>query len=69
MIDVLASLSEIHGVLGVVVDLDRLRQRLGVPAVTLARHMAALGAVMIFVHQVVPGSESHQPGIVSRCRD
>lgn len=31
-----ASLSEVHGVLGVIVDLDRLGQRLRVPAVTLA---------------------------------
>ncbi len=39
--DVLASSGEVHGVLGIIVDLNCLGQRLGVPAVTLTRHMAA----------------------------
>lgn len=43
--DVLAGSGEVHGVLGVIVDLNRLGQCLGVPAITLTRHMAALGAV------------------------
>lgn len=38
------SLGEVHGVLGVIVDLDGLGQRLRVPAVTLTRHVAALSA-------------------------
>lgn len=33
---------EVHGPQGVVVDLNRLGQRLGVPAVALTGHMAAL---------------------------
>lgn len=37
----LASSGEVHGVLGIIVDLNCLGQRLGVPTVTLARHMAA----------------------------
>lgn len=37
----LTSSGEVHGVLGVIVDLNGLGQRLGVPAVTLARHVAA----------------------------
>lgn len=37
--------SEIHGVLGVVVDLHGLGQRLRVAAVALPRHVAALSAV------------------------
>lgn len=41
----LASSGEVHGVLGVIVDLDRLGQRLRVPAVTLARHVAPFSAV------------------------
>lgn len=36
----LASSGEVHGVLGIIVDLNCLGQRLGVPAVTLARHVA-----------------------------
>lgn len=39
--DVLPSSGEVHGVLGVIVDLNRLGQRLRVPAITLARHVAA----------------------------
>lgn len=42
--DVLASSGEVHGVLGIIVDLNRLGQCLGVPAVTLARHVAAFSA-------------------------
>lgn len=37
--------SEIHGVLGVVVDLHGLGQRLRIAAVALPRHVAALSAV------------------------
>lgn len=37
----LASSGEVHGVLGIIVDLNCLGQRLGVPAITLARHVAA----------------------------
>lgn len=40
----LARSGEVHGVLGVIVDLDRLGQSLRVPAVALTRHVAALGA-------------------------
>lgn len=36
LLDVLAGSSEVHGVLGVIVDLNCLGQRLGVPTVTLA---------------------------------
>lgn len=42
--DVLAGSGKVHGVLGVIVDLNRLGQCLGVPAITLTWHMAALGA-------------------------
>lgn len=42
--DLLGISGEVHGVLGVIVDLNGLGQSLGVPTVTLARHMAALGA-------------------------
>lgn len=38
------SSGEVHGVLRVVVDLNRLRQSLRVAAVALTRHVAALGA-------------------------
>lgn len=41
----LASSGEVHGVLGIIVDLNCLGQCLGVPAVTLARHVAAFSAV------------------------
>lgn len=41
----LASSGEVHGVLGIIVDLNCLGQRLGVPAVTLARHVAAFSTV------------------------
>lgn len=37
----LTSSGEVHGVLGVIVDLNRLGQSLGVTAVALARHVAA----------------------------
>lgn len=40
----LAGSGEVHGVLGVIVDLNRLGQSLRVPAVALTRHVAALGA-------------------------
>lgn len=39
--DALASSGEVHGVLGIIVDLDCLGQCLGVPAITLSRHVAA----------------------------
>lgn len=39
--DVLFSSGEVHGVLGIIVDLNCLGQRLGVPPVTLARHVAS----------------------------
>lgn len=39
----LAGSGKVHGVLGVIVDLNRLGQCLRVPAITLTRHMAALG--------------------------
>lgn len=55
----LASSGEVHGVLGIIVDLNCLGQRLGVPAITLARHVAAFSTVMVFVYQVIAGSESH----------
>lgn len=38
------SSGEVHGPQGVVVDLNSFGQRLGVPTVTLTRHMAALSA-------------------------
>jgi len=38
------SSGEVHGPQGVVVDLNSFGQRLGVPTVTLTRHVAALGA-------------------------
>ena len=41
----LASSGEVHGVLGIIMDLNCLGQRLGVPAVTLARYMAAFSTV------------------------
>lgn len=46
------------------VDLNGFGQRLGVPAVALTGHMAALSAVMFFVHQVVAGTEGHEVGVV-----
>lgn len=44
------SSGKVHGSQGVVVNLNSLGQRLGVPAVALAGHMAAFAAVMFFVH-------------------
>lgn len=60
---------EVHGVLSVVVDLNRFGQGLRVSAVALARHVAALRTVVVFVHQMVASSEGHQPGVVGRGRD
>lgn len=37
----LTSSGEVHGVLSIIVDLNRLGQSLGVTAVALARHVAA----------------------------
>lgn len=42
--DVLASSGEVHGVLGIIVDLNCLGQCLGVPAITLTRHVTAFSA-------------------------
>lgn len=58
------SSGKVHGPQGVVVDLHSFGQRLGVPTVTLTRHVAALGAVVFFVHQMVAGAEGHQVGVV-----
>lgn len=55
--DVLAGSGEVHGVLGVIVDLNRLGQGLGVPAITLTRHMAAFGT-----------ARQGQEGVISRHR-
>jgi hypothetical protein len=41
---------EVHGPQGVVVDLDRLGQRLRVPAVALTRDMAALSTIRTKTH-------------------
>jgi len=41
---------EVHGPQGVVVDLDGLGQRLGVPTVTLTRDMAALATIHTHTH-------------------
>lgn len=57
--------SKVHGAQCVLVDLDRLGQRLVISPVALPRGMASFSAVMFFIHQVVPGSESHQVSIVS----
>lgn len=50
-------------------NLHSLRQGLGVSAVALSRYMAALTTVMLLVHEMVPCSECHQPGVVRRGRD
>lgn len=63
------SSGEVHGPQGVVVDLNSFGQRLGVPTVTLTRHMAALSAVMFFVNQMIAGTKGHQVGIVGWRRD
>lgn len=63
------SSGEVHGPQGVVVNLNGFGQRLGVPTVTLPGHMAALSAVMFFVHQMVAGTEGHQVGVVGGRRD
>lgn len=50
-------------------NLDCLCQRLMVSSITLPGGMASFGTVMFFVHQVVPGPEGHQVGIVCWRRD
>lgn len=44
-------------------------QGLGVSPIALPRYVAPLSTVMLLVHQVVSGPESHQAGIVGRCWD
>lgn len=61
--------SKVHGAQCVLVDLDRLGQRLVISPVALPRGMASFSAVMFFIHQVVPGSEGHQVSIVRWRRD
>lgn len=60
--------SKVHGAQCVLVDLDRLRQCLVISPIALPRGMASFGAVVFFIHQVVPGAEGHQVSIVGGCR-
>lgn len=60
---------EVHGPQSVVMNLNSLSQRLGIPTVTLTGHMAALSTVMFFVYQMVAGTEGHETSIVGWGRD
>lgn len=61
--------SKVHGAQCVLVNLDRLGQRLMVSAVTLPGGMASFSTIMFLIHQVVPGPEGHQVSIVCWRRD
>lgn len=60
---------KVHGAQRVLVHLDCLGKCLVISAIALARSVASFSTIVLFIHQMVPGSEGHQVCIVGRGRD
>lgn len=67
--DVLASSGEVHGVLGIIVDLNCLGQCLGVPAITLTGHVTAFSAARQRKAGFIGNYSHHRNAGNGGCRD